>query len=133
MAKFKSNKGQVVAQLYSRRDEALEAAGRILAGEVGRVLRRRGRSGAEYTVPGTGVQYVASAPGEPPAPRTGDLARSYVFEVTPPRVVVGSRKPQARLEFGWGNILPRPHLRPAERSVRDAVKAKVREIMAKGE
>lgn len=129
MAKFRSNKAQVVAQLYSRQEKALEAAGRIVHGEVTRTLLRGARSGEEYRVPDTKRTYTASAPGEPPAPRTGTLAASYTFQVQPPRVTIGTPLPYARIEYGWGNVSARPHLRPSERKVRDRVIRTVRDKM----
>lgn len=116
--KFKSNKAEIASKIRGGREKALEAAGRALSTEVKRVLLRGSRSGREYNVPGTKTTYTASAPGEPPAPRTGDLANSYTFSVSSPRVIVGSPKPQAQLEYGWGHAAPRPHLRPAERNAR---------------
>lgn len=85
-----------------------------------RVLRGQ-RSGRQYTVPGTKTKYTASAPGEPPAARTGTFRRSWQPTAT---VVYGSyisrietdvRTDNGRytlgevLENGTGRMAPRPH------------------------
>lgn len=112
----------VVAHIFDARNRSLEAAGRIVTGEVNRLLRRGNRSGDWGTVPETGVPYRMSAPGEPPAPRTGDLANSYRYQfVGPTTVRVGSDVEQAELEFGTIRTEPRPHLRPAISSSRRAI------------
>jgi len=81
------------------------------------------RTGREYTVPGTGVTYTASAPGEPPAQRTGTLRGSIAYETESTvggyNAIIGSPEKYAPvLEYGallWhgGEILPRPFMRPA--------------------
>lgn len=70
------------------------------------------RSGRWYRVPGTSKRYQASSPGEAPARRTGDLARSYKtgpLEETPGRVQV---KVGSALEYApiLQGPLDRPHL-----------------------
>jgi len=72
-----------------------------------------------YRVPGTKrKKYIPSAPGEPPAVRTGDLKKSYVYEidqmVNNMRGRVGSDLKYALwLERGTSEIKPRPALQPA--------------------
>lgn len=105
------------------------------------------RTGREYRVPGTGIidevtgkikrgtgtMYTASAPGEPPAIRTGEYANAWQ---TSPAVIEGDKVMAAAtndrktengqylvgdlLEHGTNDILtygtrmePRPHIRPA--------------------
>ena len=86
------------------------------------------RSGRQYRVPGTGVYYTASAPGEPPAVQLGDLRKSVKggIEKEGKDVIgfVGSELPKASmLEMGTSKMLPRPWLRPSfEKSV-DKVKS----------
>ena len=86
------------------------------------------RSGRIYKVPGTGVYYTASAPGEPPAVQLGDLRKSVKggIEKEGKDVIgfVGSELPKASmLEMGTSKMLPRPWLRPSfEKSV-DKVKS----------
>ena len=77
------------------------------------------RSGRTYTVPGTSVTYTASAPGEAPASRTGQLRGSIEYEITTDNAYIGTP-----LEYGLylekgsynpatGAILyPRPWLKP---------------------
>ena len=45
------------------------------------LVLRGGRSGRRYRVPGTRRYYTASAPGEPPAVRTGTFRRSWMRKV----------------------------------------------------
>jgi hypothetical protein len=85
------------------------------------------RTGHEYPMPDGSGTYTASAPGEPPAVRTGVYAGAW--QVSPP-VIQGNRVVAAAvndrrteggdslgliLEFGTtdGKIAPRPHIRPA--------------------
>lgn len=100
------------------------------------------RTGRVYTVPGTGTPYVASAPGEPPAIRTGVYRDGW--EVTPAievgDAVVASALNAVRdeggellgekLEFGGGNppIAPRPHVRPAIAKAEPKIRAWVRKF-----
>lgn len=83
------------------------------------------RTGLEYPKPDAKGTYTASAPGEPPAVRTGQYANSW--QVLPP-VVQGDRiyaaaqsdattesgeSLGALLEYGTNKMAPRPHIRPA--------------------
>ncbi len=55
----------------------------------------------------------ASAPGDPPAPDTGQYRNSWSYATGPGYVEIGT--PQERgpaLEFGSSTIEPRPHVRP---------------------
>jgi len=75
------------------------------------------RSGRIYKVPGTQRTYTASAPGQPPAQRLGELRQSISTEVEGQgkKVIgsVGSNKKYApMLEFGTKNMAARPWLRP---------------------
>lgn len=76
-------------------------------------------TGRQYKVPGTkGAYYIASAPGEPPAVRLGDLKRSIDTDViveadTITGEVGTDREYGPMLEYGTMNILPRPWLRPS--------------------
>lgn len=112
---FTSSLPEVTDEMRRKASRVLEAAARDTATRVRKKLLHGTRSGEVYRVPNTNASYRASAPGEAPAPRTGDLANSYTFEVEGhTRSLVGSPLPQARLEFGWGTAAPRPHLRPAQ-------------------
>lgn len=115
--RFTSNVGDVAKTLDDNGEKLLEALARDTQGEVSKILRRGGRTGNLYKVPGTDRDYRASAPGEPPAPRTGDLANSYHTRMEGSTASeVYSELPQAVLEFGTDTIEPRPHLRPAMQS-----------------
>jgi hypothetical protein len=82
------------------------------------------RSGKTYKVPGTQRDYRASAPGEPPAMRTGVTAGSYDIDVEPTRGRVGSPMPTARdLERGTSKMAPRPHLKPSLDETLPAIKS----------
>jgi hypothetical protein len=84
----------------------------VLVGIIKRILSKRG-TGRTYG------SHTASAPGEPPAVRYGDLRRSIGREKVGGTIRVGSGlKRAAALEFGHryssGRILaPRPFMRPA--------------------
>ena len=85
------------------------------------------RSGRIYKVPGTGVEYTASAPGEPPAVQLGDLRKSVKggVEKEGKTVIgfVGSELPKASmLEMGTSKMLPRPWLRPSFEKSSDKIK-----------
>ena len=82
-----------------------------------------GRTGEEYFIPGTLTRYVASAPGEAPATRTGQYLASW--EVLPPRrrrdgwiayafsgLAAGPIPLGIALEDGTEHMGPRPHLLP---------------------
>lgn len=103
----------------------VRAAAEHLQGELQKTLRRGGRSGETYRVqPGSSRTYTASAPGEPPAVRTGRLASSITL--TPNglrRILVGSPLVYARhLEFGTKHMRPRPWFRKTAREQRQAIK-----------
>lgn len=87
------------------------------------VLRGR-RSGRKYLIPGTKRHYRASAPGEPPAVRTGTFRRSWLrkSEVVKSGDYEATIVPQIynrtmengyylgeMLEYGTSKMAPRPH------------------------
>ena len=87
------------------------------------------RSGRIYRVPGTKRDYVASAPGEPPAVQVADLRKSIKggVEKGEGRVMgfVGTDLPKGVwLEFGThdNRIEPRPWLRPSFEKASDGIK-----------
>lgn len=83
------------------------------------------RSGRSYIVPGTKREYTASAPGEAPARRLGDLARSYRYLVKQDEGQVGSGLPHSwTLEKGTKpGVAARPHVMPAYNKNEAAIKA----------
>lgn len=75
---------------------------------------RGSRSGRVYKVPGTQREYTASAPGESPASRLGDLRTSYKFIVKKSEALIGTPLHYAvDLEHGTRKMAPRPHLQKA--------------------
>ncbi len=114
---FESNIDEVVAKLSEGAKKGAEAAGSEAEGLVKEKISGPG-SGKMYYVPGTGRQYQASLPYEPPAVRTGDLLGSYTHKVEKTwggyQAVIGSPLFYApMLEFGTSDMKPRPHLKPA--------------------
>lgn len=115
-----------------------EGSARILVNEIKLSMEEAPpRSGRVYLVPGTKTPYVASAPGEPPAIRTGAYRDSWA---PTPAVVQGESAVAAatsalrdddgellglKLEFGGGNppIAPRPHIRRAIETAKPKVLA----------
>lgn len=135
--------GAALPQIAERLKHAVEAIATDLRNEIVHTMDPGpARTGHEYPVPGTGTidpetgrrkrgtgrTYTASAPGEPPAIRTGEYAAAW--QVTPAVVTgdkviaaaVNDRKTEGGqhfigviLEYGTtdGKIAPRPHIRPA--------------------
>lgn len=98
-----------------RVERAATVVGEALIGDIGITLSGV-RSGREYRVPGTRRKYRASAPGQAPASRTGQLRQRRGVRVERNRdsviVFVGSNVPYARhLERGTANMAPRPFAR----------------------
>lgn len=130
-----------IAMRAAAADRLVEAL-LFMTTEVKKTLRG-GRSGRMYKVPGTRRRYRASAPGEPPARRLGNLVNSIEWRFDKSELVgaVGvhaQRAPYgAWLEFGHriirsgkvvGHVAARPFLRPTFQ----ANAKKVREILLKG-
>lgn len=94
--------------LYAAAQQGLTKLKQNLAGS---------RAGKRYRVPGTNTFYTASAPGEMPAVRTGDLRSSYTLSPDNPsgikrQVHIGSPLEKAVwLEKGTSKMAARPHLR----------------------
>ncbi len=100
---------------------------RIGLANVLRELRKRGQKNPK-TLRQAGF-HKASAPGQPPARNTGNLARSWQTGVKDRgpvqkdgnryRLVVGSNVPYARwLEFGTSRMAARPYVRPVAEIMR---------------
>lgn len=75
---FISNRtGELISDIeHQMMSRAYQAAQALKKAEL-QVLRGQG-GGRRYRVPGSGASYVASAPGQPPAVRTGAYRLSYV-------------------------------------------------------
>ena len=116
---------QLIEAIRGAAQRNVSEAARVVQSEVRRKLSGT-RSGRTYPVPGTQQTYTASAPGEPPARRTGDLAKSYqVHEPTggTPEAYVGSDSPYALpLEKGTRRMAARPHFQPVFREQQDRIK-----------
>jgi hypothetical protein len=94
--------------------KALKSAGNVGRNQIVKNLSGS-RSGRSYRVPETQRYYTASAPGEYPAWRLGDLAGSYkVKQVKKDEVLIGSDKDHAlALEKKPPNKGGREHCRPS--------------------
>lgn len=84
------------------------------------------RTGRVYTVPGTKRRYRASAPGEPPASRTGVTRAGYRYQVVRRKFEltgeVGSPEWHALwLEKGTKRMAARPHVKPAFEKRREQI------------
>lgn len=113
---FTSHIEEVTAEIGKTARERMEQAVNEVRNQVLETLSG-GRSGRTYKVPGTNKTYTASAPGEPPAQRLGELRQSISSQVQGEgkQVIgmVGSNKIYApMLEFGTRKMAPRPWLRP---------------------
>jgi hypothetical protein len=106
-----SIKLQMESRSYRAANEMRNAALLVLRGQ---------RSGRRYLVPGTKRYYQASAPGEPPAVRTGIFRLSWqpsahvVFGSYISRIESNVKIPNGRtlgdiLENGTSRMAPRPH------------------------
>lgn len=97
--------GKVEKAARKRVDAAAEAVRlRILEG------MEEPHNGRTYTIPGTSLTYVASAPGEYPAIRMGVLyADVHVAKPSPGIAMIGSQVPYAKYLEGTGG---RPGIRP---------------------
>lgn len=107
--------GKLVELIQSRVGQELQAraleASMALRGAGLRVLRGR-RSGRRYRIPTTKRYYTASAPGEPPAVRTGVFRLSW--QVAPDGIVPGINTRYGKLagwlEEGTRKMKPRPYV-----------------------
>lgn len=115
--KVESNRmtGEIQGQI---RNVTYEAVRRTCDRVLADVIRRMHIPGTGRIYTRGGLTHQASAPGQAPAADAGDLIASYEIFVTltptGPAGIVGSTSPYAaRLEYGGGNIAPRPALTPA--------------------
>ncbi|CAM4358432.1 hypothetical protein BAMA_15770 [Bacillus manliponensis] len=111
---FSSNFEQVKRQLSEALAQTVENGCIHLQNEVKKTLTG-GRNGHKYRVPNTSQTYTASAPGEAPAVRTGDLRNSIKYELqrTQTEILggVGSDLEKAIwLENGTSKMEARPFL-----------------------
>lgn len=113
--------------------------------EIVGLMRRSDPSGEEYGHPEGGT-YEASAPGEPPAVRTGQYADSYghtewtwrssekraVAAVTSDRKTPSGAFLWPFLEYGTVSVAPRPHVRPSAETVAGAFRRAARRTNRRG-
>lgn len=87
----------------------LRKSGIMLQKELRRALTTGNRSGRVYRY--RGQSYQASAAGEIPAKRSGDLAKSVDFGVSGKRLTFGERMFYAKfLQNGTSRMAARPHV-----------------------
>lgn len=102
-----------------------------------RERRRRQRTTSAGPKGSTYTHYIASAPGQPPAVRTGFGRRNIDMEFYPKRLIarVGVRESadyMIYLELGTRRIAPRPWLKPATDRSRASIEAIMRTALAQG-
>jgi hypothetical protein len=143
-----NNIPDLMKEFEKKCEEAITKGAFLVHGEVVETLSGK-RSGFKYPVPGTGkvvnkekelangrvfhyrklegaTYYRASAPGEPPAVRLGDLRTDYKAKVTGQGSkavgLVGSRLDYSvYLEKGTSDMHPRPHLKPSFQAMEEEV------------
>ena len=89
-----SNIDNVIAKIAKTKYEKLLAASEFARNRLIEKLSGA-RSGRSYLVPGTNTYYTASAPGEAPASRTGQLRGSIEYQITKSSSYIGTP-----LEYG---------------------------------
>jgi HK97 gp10 family phage protein len=110
---FVSHLNEVIKQIEATNKRNLTNATVTLFRAVQKKLTGP-RTGETYKVPGTQKEYTASAPGEPPARRTGALANSIKYRVEDQTGIVGTNNDYAQaLEMGTSKMKPRPYFQPA--------------------
>jgi hypothetical protein len=121
------NSQEIANNIVAHLDGMAKAAAMRVANRAVQSLTTGGRSGKVYR------GHQASAPGQPPALLTGDLARSC--QVTQVRKCIWAVHFTDRkawwLEYGTPTIAPRPYLRPAIRAEQNNYRAEVRKAVQK--
>lgn len=126
LVKLGRNLNTMAAALRLGAAESLAKIAVVITNEIKLELSRPGTGITYYRGSkraGTRVAHVASAPGEPPAPDTGQYRASWHWvpgdDVLGPYVDIGTNMQiGVYLEFGTIFMAPRPHLRPViERSI----------------
>lgn len=112
--KLKNIENAVQSKTYRASNILRKCAMEVLSSKGG------GRSGRKYTKPNSKAKYTASAPGEPPARRTGALRNSWkIKNITSVTGAGGAFSTTAAietnldydsyLEHGTSKMAPRPH------------------------
>jgi len=122
---FRSNVGAVLKAFDAVADERIKEAANAVRNEAVKTLSGS-RSGRRYRVPGTRRTYTASAPGEPPAVRLGQLRSSVRFKITKSKKQIKAQvgtplRYGAMLERGTRTTAPRPWLKPSFRQAKSEV------------
>ena len=115
---FADMSSRVGTEIASSATKIAEGMARETETQTKRNIGRGTNSGLRYPVPGTSRTYQASSPGEAPANRTGDLMNSYTTtQISQFAYAVFSNLRYAKIEMGFGDVAPRPALRPANQEV----------------
>lgn len=127
MAKVVWHGNTVMAEIATKSDKLINAAALEVRSEAQNSMRPP-KSGRIYKVPNFAKTYQASAPGEAPAIRTGNLRSSIMTEyVGKLHQRVGTNVEYAKkLELGTKRIGARPFLRPALEKVAAKYRGKVK-------
>lgn len=126
MAKVVWHGPAVYAEIATKSDKLINAAALEVRTEAQNSMRPP-KSGRIYKVPNFAKTYQASAPGEAPAIRTGNLRSSIITEfIGKCHRRIGTNVEYAKyLELGTKRIGARPFLRPALEKVAAKYKGKV--------
>ena len=106
------NTAEIEDEIEKTKEERLREIGKYMVSQLEQALEGEG-SGRIYRIPGTNIFYQASAPGEFPAERTGQLRNSNFFVIDSNMVSIGTPLGYGlSLEKGTINMAPRPWLSP---------------------
>ncbi len=124
---LESHVAEVMAKMGDIAQKRMEEAVNVVRNTTLKTLTGP-RTGRTYTIPGTHKTYTASAPGEPPAQRLGELRQSVSILIEGMGAdltgKVGTDKDYGlMLEYGTKNMAPRPWLRPSFEKAEAAIKA----------
>lgn len=127
---FKWNGGRAVQRIKAGAREGASHAADIYIDTVKKLIRDTSKSGEVYR----GIQ--ASAPGEPPAVRTGRLLNGFKAQINNTTSglsvrITNSAPYAAMLEYGTKKMAPRPFMRPALEKARPAIINAVAEAIRK--
>ncbi|HVL03581.1 MAG TPA: hypothetical protein VM386_04000, partial [Acidimicrobiales bacterium] len=112
LAQATANLAKVVQAGIASTNLSLPQVGLELTGQIKQTLSRPG-SGRLYKGRRGRGDHRASAPGEPPAPDTGQYRNSWSWRMGAGYVEVGTNLEQGpSLEFGSSRMAARPHARP---------------------
>ena len=120
---LKINTSEVEDKIEKAKEERLREIGKFMVSQLEQALEGEG-SGRTYRIPGTNIYYQASAPGEFPAERTGQLRNSNFFVIDSDIVNIGTPLDYGlHLEKGTVNMSPRPWLSPVFSANVDVIKS----------